>query len=266
MQKPVRQPRIMEMSSSSVLLSSAQFLADITCFVLLLYCFFKKTQYQKLSMRFELNVKTAKQVVHDVRSPLSALDIIIKRLPELHETKCMLARDAIAHIRDITDNLEKNNSAENAGDFSLVQIAALLDYAISERRAALEAQPIKINRDFSADAYDLFVRAIPHEVKCILINIINNACEALSSHAGTVTASLSRINNNAIVIISDDGVGFSKQAISMHFTRGFTTKLQGSGLGLSHAKEHIERWGGSITLRANEIQGASVIMSLPIQR
>ena len=210
--------------------------------------------------------KVSRQVAHDIRSPLSSLEMLIKRLPNIEESKYILLRDAIGHIRDITNNLEKNSTDKDNHCNSMIQIAVLLDYVISERRTAFSDQLIKIEHDFSAESYSYFVDVIPSEIKRILTNVINNAREALMGRGDCISIALEEKNNQVIILVCDNGAGISSDALSFIFKRGFTTKKAGSGLGLSHARETLELWGGSINIIPNTLHGVSVFITLPLKK
>ncbi len=212
--------------------------------------------------------KIAAQVAHDIRSPLTALEMIITRLPEIEESKYILLRDSINHIRDITNNLDKKNVLPESAEFqdASIQIAVLLDYVISERRAAFSNPSICILHDFSAEAYGFFVQADRSEMKRILTNLINNSYEAVLNHGNKITIALHKNNEHVEIIISDNGSGISDEISASLFARGFTTKKSGSGLGLFHAKETLSQWGGKIELHNNISQGAFATITLPLQK
>ncbi len=216
---------------------------------------------------FEARKNIAEQVAHDIRSPLAALEVVIKRLPEVEESKRILLREAVNHIRDITNNLEKNTAVDtNYDEKTITNIAILLDYVLSERRAAFTTQPIEIKHEFHNDCYKLFVDVIPSDLKRVLANIINNACEATLSNGGVVSVSITSEEGFVIITITDNGSGISKETLELLFTRGVTTKSSGSGLGLYHAKESLANWNGTINLISLEIGGTSAQIKLPLQK
>lgn len=207
----------------------------------------------------------AAQVAHDIRSPLAALDVIAKHLPEVNESKRILIRDALNHIRDITNNLEKTgHEHNNSGKHSVTQIAVLLDYVLSERRIAFSNQSLTIEYNFDPTCYGLFVDIIPSEMKRVISNILNNACEAVPSDKGIVNVNVMHENNHVIIEISDNGPGIPQNVISSLFTNGFTTKSTGSGLGLFHAKETLIKWDGGITLLPGHEKGTIARITLPL--
>lgn len=210
--------------------------------------------------------KVTAQVAHDIRSPLSALQVFIKRLPEIGEEKQILLRDAVNHIRDIANNLEKDASPhKNQEETATTQTAVLLDYVLSEQRVASSNNAIQIVESFSVRSYSLFINVIPSTMRRILTNIINNAREAISSGEGVIEVKLDCIDNEVNITISDTGPGISKEVMASLFTRGFTTKKGGSGLGLYYARESLAEWGGSIELDSCPGDGTKVTIQLPAQ-
>lgn len=227
---------------------------------------FINTSFYTLSTQLDREIEIAAQVAHDIRSPLTALEIVINRLPEVEESKRILLRDAVNHIRDITNNLEKpTSSSNNCEDKAIIQIAILLDYVLSERRIAFSHQPIEIIQQFEPSCYNFFIDAPPSKIKRVLTNIINNACEAVLSDGDTINIGITSQENNIIINITDNGPGIPTEILPSLFTRGFTTKIKGSGLGLYYARENLTKWGGSIDVCPNEKRGVTVYIKLPSQ-
>jgi len=202
------------------------------------------------------------QVAHDIRSPLAALQILTEQqLLELPESKRILLRDAVHQIRDITNNLDKN-SIKN--EKTITQIAVLLENVLSERRAAFVNKPITFVEHIPLDGYGLFMNVTPSEIKRVITNIINNAVEAMSATGGIVNLYLKTSGNNIIIEIADNGAGISKATLDALFTRGFTTKTTGSGLGLFHARETLKKLGGDIRMTSEVGKGTTVSLSIPL--
>lgn len=97
----------------------------------------------------------------------------------------------------------------------------------------------------------------PIEVIIILDNLLNNSFKA---KAKKVLLDWENIDNNEIILhISDDGIGISENNLQNIFKARFTT-TNGSGLGLYHTKEIVEKMGGSITVNNNPKQGVEFIL------
>lgn len=206
----------------------------------------------------------AAQVAHDIRSPLSALQIVTEQqLNELEEPKRLLLRNAVDQIRDIVNNLDPNSFTKEQSN---KQIAVVIEHALSERRAAFSNKNIQINQNFDVKSYGLFVNTEPSELKRVIVNLINNSVDAIEKEQGIINVSISSNENSAIITITDNGVGISSDIIPSLFSRGFTTKITGSGLGLFHAQQTVSEWGGSIELTSIIGEGTTICISLPLQK
>jgi len=94
------------------------------------------------------------------------------------------------------------------------------------------------------DCYGLFAAVDPIEFKRLLSNLITNAVEALDG-AGSVVLKLRPLESEVELTIQDTGKGIPPQILSSLGRRGVSYgKAHGSGLGIYHAKNAIESWGG----------------------
>jgi signal transduction histidine kinase len=226
---------------------------------------FISKSFLEISGKLEQEVKISAQVAHDVRSPLSALEIVIKSLPStFDESKRILLRDAVQHIRDITNNLDKSDSPINSCARYPTQISVLIDNVISERRLALQGQNIKLEQSYGSDTYEYFSEIVPSMLKRIVTNILNNSCEAIESRSGVITVSIKELNGMCVISVKDNGQGISNSDMKSLFTRGFSTKEGGSGLGLYHANETLLGWEGNIEIKSTMNIGTEVKIQIPL--
>lgn len=192
----------------------------------------------------------AKQVAHDIKSPLTALDMIVSDLSEVDKEKIVLIKNSVQRIKDISNNLY-SSSLERTDSVKKTLIVNLTEEIISEKRINFKNyEDLEINLSVDNSCYNLFVDVIPTELKRVLSNIIDNAIQACSCRKGLVEISLSRLSNNVKISIADNGIGVSKENIKKIFENGFTTKFNsgGKGLGLFHAKATLESFNGNISL------------------
>lgn len=101
----------------------------------------------------------------------------------------------------------------------------------------------------------------------IVYNLIYNA--SVHTHAGTVVSvSIACIDDNCIITVSDDGIGFPEDMLEKVFEKFYridSTKAGGTGLGLSIVKGFTEAQGGTIFLRNNASGGAEFTLTLPAE-
>jgi len=97
----------------------------------------------------------------------------------------------------------------------------------------------------------------------VLINLVANAIES-TGNGGKTNLSAS-INSSGLVEIrvNDNGSGIEPELLDKVFTPFFTTKKEGSGIGLSLSREVIRLHGGSIDLISSPSNGTTVIIQLP---
>jgi hypothetical protein len=111
--------------------------------------------------------------------------------------------------------------------------------------------------------YGLFVTVQPIEFARVLSNLINNAVEAIES-CGLVHITVSSLEPDFVELtICDTGKGIPTHVLPRLMQRGATHgKVGGSGLGLDHARECLESWGGRLSIASKPGQGTTVTLQL----
>ncbi len=218
--------------------------------------------------------QVASQISHDIRSPLSALDMISTTLSELPEEKRLIIKNSINRIKDIanqlnpTSKITATNHETNEQSNSLLEISLLLpiiEALITEKRFETRNYPeINIEMERIEDAFGLFAKIIPSEFQRVFSNIVNNAIESLQNHQGWVKISLHAEADFSVLTIRDCGQGIPTEILPNLGTRGGTfNKKGGSGLGLSHAKSTVDSWGGSLVIESTIGIGTTIKIYLP---
>lgn len=113
------------------------------------------------------------------------------------------------------------------------------------------------------DGPDLTVNADGDQLEQVLINLVRNAVDAALDTHGAVAVAWESVQHQAIVRITDDGLGLANTANL--FVPFFTTKPGGSGIGLVLCRQIAEAHGGSLTLANREdARGCVATLSLPL--
>lgn len=239
---------------------------------------------EKIALRQAMDAQRIKyeiatQVSHDIKSPLAALELLSPfYLDSMPEEKRAIVRNSIDRIRGIANSLlnqdVRNITPENKkNDFrAAVYLPGLIQSIVLEKQVQFQNElGLVIVSDFNENGYDTFVKVNPVEMERVISNLLNNAIEALENGQGKVILKISSEENNCIVSVTDNGKGISKEVIPKLMIRGNSfNKIGGNGLGLSHAKETIELWGGSISIAsicAPALDcGTTVSMRLPMTK
>ncbi len=157
----------------------------------------------------------------------------------------------------------------HATQFESTLLASLIDTVVSEKRVALrEKNNVQIEARLE-NSYGLFANINPIEMKRVLSNIITNAVEAIEVDSGLVEViveTLESDKNKLCIKVKDNGKGIPHQIIEKLGHRGVTHgkvgSESGSGLGVYHAKQSIESYGGTFKVESKEGLGTSINMSL----
>ncbi len=222
--------------------------------------------------------EVASQVAHDVRSPLSALEMMLGRIAQLPEQDRLIIRGAVNRIKDIAQNLLDQNRQANAKKGvtlpvvisdskepqSTVLLSSLIEPLVTEKRMQFRSKiGVQIEATLDAGSYGLFGSVQPTEFKRVVSNLVNNAVEVLPDN-GMVSISMRRSSNGTDIIVRDNGRGIPSDTLAKLGNRGETHgKAGGSGLGLYHARTSVESWGGRLMIESKVGAGTAVTISLP---
>jgi two-component system NtrC family sensor kinase len=109
------------------------------------------------------------------------------------------------------------------------------------------------------------VRCLPDEINQVWTNLIHNALQAMD-YKGTLTISVRREGDEALVSVSDTGCGISPELQKRIFEPFFTTKAtgEGTGLGLDIVRKIVEKHQGRINVESEVGHGSTFTVHLPI--
>jgi len=111
------------------------------------------------------------------------------------------------------------------------------------------------------------VQAIPDQIKQVVLNLFQNAMDAIPKTGGEISLRTYCQNSDLYFTIKDDGIGMDEEIRKDIFEPFFTTKPkeEGTGLGLWVTHSIIQSHGGTIEIETQNGQGTSFTISLPIQ-
>ena len=117
---------------------------------------------------------------------------------------------------------------------------------------------------YEIEDIDLEVWIDRQQIVQVLINIVKNAVEACDANPIVmVAAKVNYPSHKFIISVSDNGNGISAEAKERIFIPFYTTKPDGSGIGLSLSRQMVIMHGGSLYLDSSEVSGSKFIISLP---
>ena len=121
-------------------------------------------------------------------------------------------------------------------------------------------EDIRIERAFPAD--ELICRVDPEQLQQVILNLLQNAMQAMPE-GGAIEVGLRAEGNTGLLIVGDTGVGMDNEVREKLFTPFFTTKEDGTGLGLVTSKKIIDAHNGQIRVDSEPGRGTQFSISLP---
>ena len=178
---------------------------------------------------------------------------------------------ALAGLRTTIDELEKlarltlsetgPAAALDAG--SSARVVQVLEEACREIRSASPAVEWEV--EIEDEARDLVIPIGETPFLELLVILMRNAVEAMGGE-GRAKAEVSKLADQCVLTISDEGEGIAPEVEEQIFAPGYTTKSKGSGFGLFLARRIVQDHGGALALRSGEDKGAVVRVEIPIAR
>jgi signal transduction histidine kinase len=209
-------------------------------------------------------VKLAQQVAHDIRSPITVLDILTRDSFTIPEKQRLMLRNAMQRIRDVANNLlEQQRVKENDDRLALEFIPDLIQCVISEKRTLYQDKKITLELNIDDNAKACFSKIVPGKFKRVMSNLLNNAVESIIDQ-GNINIRLGRNKDSINIIIEDTGKGISQEYIPKLLSgEPFSIGKSGTGMGLSHAISTLKEYSGTINIYSEKNVGTKVIITLP---
>jgi signal transduction histidine kinase/HAMP domain-containing protein len=217
---------------------------------------------------------------HELRTPLNAIigfsEVLLERLfGELNEKQDDYLKDIHASgrhlltlINDILD-LSKVEAGRMELEPSVFDIASAISNAMTLVRERAQRHGILLGQQVDPKLGEL--TADERKFKQILLNLLSNAVK-FTPDGGRIDVSARRENDNVVIAVHDTGIGIAAQdqaAVFEEFRqvgRDYTSKHEGTGLGLALTKKFVELHGGRIWLESEPGKGSTFTFTIPIKQ
>lgn len=202
------------------------------------------------------SVRIARQVSHDIQSPLGALGAVAQSSQNLPpHLKSMIER-SVLRITDITRQILEKTKSQNLTNIDYNMIKTISHEIIEEKKIL----GIKVDSDMNPFNGAFLGNLIG--LKTVISNILNNAYECTNSLPNAkIKITIAQNTEGLINIeISDNGPGIKPELLSLILIGQYTSKPSGSSIGLSSAKNIIESWGGTLLIKSSPTLGTTVTL------
>jgi signal transduction histidine kinase len=221
--------------------------------------------------RLEAWAEMARQVAHDIKNPLTPIQLAAEHLRRVHADRGQPLSPVLEScvetillqvrmLRQISSEFASFASSPTPRVRSAVP-DEIVEEVVGPYRAGLPAgltlvvdtepglPPVLVDRGLLGRA---------------MTNVIENALHAMPQ-GGTLTVQTRRASATAVdIIMTDTGIGMDEEALARMFEPYFSTKATGTGLGLSIARRNIDLMGGDILVQSARGQGTTVTLRVPV--
>ncbi len=214
----------------------------------------------------------ARWMAHEIRNPLSSLNINIELLREelLEQVHLSQKEEILSLLSFISyESLRLENNLKDFLDFNRlpppkfewVQINEVLDSIVRLLGAEVQMKNARMETHFQKKLPLLKIDV--SQLNLALSNLLINSIQAVSDQ-GEIHLFSRASKKNVFIIIRDNGAGISKDHLPRIFDFMFSTKPTGSGLGLSIAKKIISDHRGEISVKSEPNKGSVFTIRIPI--
>jgi len=216
---------------------------------------------------------------HELRTPLNAIigfsEVLLERLfgelnakqddylKDIHSS----GRHLLNLINDILD-LSKVEAGRMELDLSRFDLPTAIANAMTLIRERAQSHGIVTAQDVAPELGDIV--ADERKFKQILLNLLSNAVK-FTPDCGRIDVSARRSGDNIIVAVHDTGIGIApedQEAVFEEFRQvgsNYTSKQEGTGLGLALTRRFVELHGGRISVHSEPGKGSTFTFTLPIK-
>jgi signal transduction histidine kinase len=214
--------------------------------------------------------RMATQVAHELKNPLAGLRLYAHHLEQRLERAgeadtAELARKISSTVDHLASVVSEITAFGRPPELHRARtaLAPLLDDCIALGRARCPDERIEVVRAYDARCPEVHVD--PRELRKAFLNLILNGLEALGGN-GRLSVSLAYAGETQSITvgIDDTGAGMTEEVLVRAFDLFFTTKPEGTGLGMAISRSVIDLHGGELGIQSSPGQGTRVRIRLPV--
>ena len=215
------------------------------------------------SEKLSIAGKLAAGIAHEIRNPLTSikgfLQLLESEMKDTQRNYFNIIWSELNRIEWIVSELLILAKPQTK-NIAIRNIRSLIDQVATLMGTEAIMNNVEIKTTFDSDAF--YVRCDENQLKQVFINLIKNAIEAMPD-GGKILLDVKKWCDDVVVRISDEGCGIPEKMLDKVGQPFFTTKKQGTGLGLMVSFSIIEHHEGNVTIHSREGQGTTFIVRLP---
>lgn len=195
-------------------------------------------------------IKLTRVLTHEIMNSMAPISSISDTFMQREDVKDSEIYDGIRAIHETSTGLI--SFVDSYRKFSALQQPQPEPFYVQEimkQVSSLNLVPEHINLNIQVEPDDLMLYADSNLIRQLLINLLKNAVQAIGNHQGRILVhAYADKNEHVFINVSNNGPAISSELARQIFVPFFTTKQDGSGIGLSLARQIMKLSGGTITL------------------
>lgn len=205
------------------------------------------------------------KITHEIKNPIAVckgyLDMIDLNNKKKVDKYVPIIKSEINRTLSLLDDYLDFSRVKIEKD--IIDIIMLLEDTLRSMGVLLKEK--NINTDFVISEEEVYIMADYNRLKQVFVNIIKNSMEAkIEDRELTIKVETILEKDNIKIIVSDNGIGMTKEELERLGEAFYTTKANGTGIGVNLSKEIIEKHKGILTYESKKYVGTSVTIDLPV--
>ncbi len=214
----------------------------------------------------------AASLAHEIKQPIAAavtsanscIEWLAHEPPNLDRARAAAARidkygNRATEIIDRIRSFYKKSPPQR----ELVDVNGIIQEMLTLLKGEATRYPIAMRAELTTDLPNIMADRV--QLQQVFMNLMLNAIEAMKDSGGELTVKSHLQGGQLQFSVSDTGVGLPTEKIEQIFSAFFTTKPQGSGMGLAISRTIVESHSGRLWATANDGRGATFHFTLPTQ-
>jgi signal transduction histidine kinase len=212
----------------------------------------------------------AASLAHEIKQPIAAaitsantcMEWLAHEPPNLDRARASAARidkygNRATEIIDRIRSLYKNSPSQR----ELVEVNGIIEELLALLKCEADRYSIHMRSELAVELPKIVADRV--QLQQVFMNLMLNAIEAMKDSGGELTVKSQRQDGQLQFSVSDTGLGLPTGKVDQIFSAFFTTKPQGSGMGLAISRSIVESHGGRLWATANDGRGATFYFTLP---
>jgi PAS domain S-box-containing protein len=220
--------------------------------------------------RVSMMGEMAASLAHEIKQPIAAamtsanscIEWLAHQPPNLDRARSAAAKidkygNRAAEIIDRIRSLYKKSPPQR----ELVDVNGIIQEMLTLLKGEANRYSVAMRMELAAEPPKIM--ADPVQLQQVFMNLMLNAIEAMKDSGGELTVRSHNQDSQLLMSVSDTGVGLPTEKVDQIFSAFFTTKPQGSGMGLAISRSIVESHGGRLWATSNNGRGATFHFTLP---